>query len=206
VTRWFYDVGWRGVNVEPDPNYHAALAERRPDDDNVRCAIGAKSGTALLHIVEDTGLSTVSETQALALAEFGFSAKRHLEVPCLSLEDLFHKHVGGRVVDFLKIDAEGAEPDILNAARLQTCRPRILLVEATRPMTQEASWSIWEPHLLNLGYLFAWFDGLNRFYVRREDAWRLEFFRLPPCVFDNFERHNALVAELQRQLAALKHL
>jgi hypothetical protein len=57
---------------------------------------------------------------------------------------------------------------------------------------------------MNQGYLFAWFDGLNRFYVRQEDAWRLEFFRLPPCVFDNFECRNALVVELERKLAALQ--
>src|SRR5215469_14821774 len=34
VTRWFYEAGWRGINVEPDPRYFEKLAERRPEDTN----------------------------------------------------------------------------------------------------------------------------------------------------------------------------
>jgi hypothetical protein len=40
---------------------------------------------------------------------------------------------------------------------------------------------------LGAGYVFGYFDGLNRFYVREEDRHLLERFRLPPGVFDEIE-------------------
>ncbi len=44
----------------------------------------------------------------------------------------------------------------------------------------------WEPALLKKGYQFCYFDGLNRFYVRKEDAGRARWLTTPPNVFDNF--------------------
>ena len=47
----------------------------------------------------------------------------------------------------------------------------------------------WEPLLLNAGYQFAWFDGLNRFYIANEEFERLmPLVALPPNVFDRFIR------------------
>ena len=55
-------------------------------------------------------------------------------------------------------------------------------------MTSTPTHAGWEPALLRSGYLFAWFDGLNRFYVRREDADLLRHFRVQPNVFDDYWR------------------
>src|SRR4051795_10637609 len=40
VTRHFYEMGWRGINVEPAPAYHAMLETARPRDINLRIAAG----------------------------------------------------------------------------------------------------------------------------------------------------------------------
>src|SRR5262249_42970336 len=74
-------------------------------------------------------------------------------------------------------------------------RPRVLVVEATRPgirpdwSNPEAigTWHAWEPALLARGYVFAHFDGLNRFYVRGEEQHLAARLRLPPGVFDDIE-------------------
>ena len=44
----------------------------------------------------------------------------------------------------------------------------------------------WESSLLSADYLFAFFDGLNRYYVRREDAPLISQLAVPANVFDNF--------------------
>src|SRR5947208_10141555 len=41
VTFHFYDRGWRGVNVEPDPQDYEQLAALRPRDANLRAAVGS---------------------------------------------------------------------------------------------------------------------------------------------------------------------
>ena len=45
----------------------------------------------------------------------------------------------------------------------------------------------WEPVLVSAGYRFAWFDGLNRFYIANERWESLSHaFTVPPNVFDDF--------------------
>ena len=42
-------------------------------------------------------------------------------------------------------------------------------------------------YVVGRDYTFVWFDGINRFYVRPEDAWRCDLLARPPSIFDNFK-------------------
>jgi hypothetical protein len=81
-------------------------------------------------------------------------------------------------------------------------RPRVAVIESTRPHSPELGDLSWEPFLVGHGYCFAYFDGLNRFYVRREDADLLRHFQTPVCVFDEFVPYHYLyrIERLQRAL------
>jgi FkbM family methyltransferase len=183
VTKSFYDSGWSGINIEPHPDIFRRLAAARLRDINLNCAISSESGRMPFSLVGQTGLSSLLP---LSLAPgFGTIQIRVVEMPVLTLDEILGTHAAARTIDFLKIDVEGAEAAVLRGARLDRNRPRIVVVEATHPMSQEPAWQEWEPILLDAGYHFACFDGLNRFYVRDEDRIRLAYFRLPPCCFDN---------------------
>jgi hypothetical protein len=54
VTRAFYDRGWRGINIEPTPEYFEALVAARPRDITLRCLAGAALGEAELYHFADT--------------------------------------------------------------------------------------------------------------------------------------------------------
>jgi FkbM family methyltransferase len=185
VTRWFYENGWRGINVEPDPQYFGRLEERRPEDRNLQCAIGAANANVVFNVTTPGGASTGSAKRLAELANRRDLTTRSMLVPTITLDQLLDLSCG-RVIDFLKIDAEDMEDDILSGASFISLRPRIIVAEATLFDNQIPSHQIWEPKLLNKGYKFSWFDGLNRFYIRCEDEWRLELFKIPPCIFDNF--------------------
>jgi hypothetical protein len=143
-------------------------------------AVGGTHARGTLNIVEGTGLSSVTETE--------LPSDEGLEglVEIVPLDDLLTSHAGSRRIDFLKIDIEGAEAAVINTSRFEA-RPRIIVVEATAPNSQDGVWGEWEPHLLRQGYGFVWFDGLNRYYLAEEERWRAEFFAVPPNVFDNFK-------------------
>ncbi|RYF60888.1 MAG: FkbM family methyltransferase, partial [Comamonadaceae bacterium] len=76
VTRAFSDAGWRGINVEPHPGYHADLLERRPRDINLRCALGDRPGIATIHLVGATGLSTLDQSIAGRHVDAGYAIER----------------------------------------------------------------------------------------------------------------------------------
>ena len=90
---------------------------------------------------------------------------------------------------------EGAEHLVLRGADFDRFRPWIVLVEATHPTTQIASRAAWEETLLNAGYGFAYFDGLNRFYVAKEHSELSKLIAVPPNVFDDFVPVDQIEAE-----------
>ena len=95
-------------------------------------------------------------------------------------------------IDFLKVDVEGAERDVLEGLDLSRYRPRVLVIEATRPMRADLAHHGWEPLVLGAGYLFAYFDGLNRYYVDRSSSELLKCFEAPPNILDDYHIHEVL--------------
>jgi FkbM family methyltransferase len=169
VSCWFYLRGWRGIVVEPQADLAALYAHVRPRDAVERCALGRARGEVAFHAVERLhGFSTTVEQFAARASDFG--AGYHTErVPMETLAALCEKHGVDRI-DFLKIDVEGAEGEVLAGGDWSRFRPRVVVCEAVAPGSMADNWSEWEPILLAAGYQFVLHDGLNRWYVAREDA------------------------------------
>jgi hypothetical protein len=85
---------------------------------------------------------------------------------------------GLQAIDFLKIDVEGAEADVLAGLDFTRHRPRVILIEAIVPGSMADASAGWEGDVLANGYRFVFFDRLNRFYVADEAAALAT--RLPP--------------------------
>ena len=200
VTKHFYQRGWRGINMEPGPMFPILAADRRRDV-NLNIALADHQGTASLYeFPPEMGVSTMDAAQAAHQAEALTVAFTQRDVPIRTLADVCREHVHG-TIDFLSIDVEGFERQVIAGGDWRTWRPRIVLVEATAPNEPRPTHEAWEPLLLENDYLFAYFDGLNRFYVRAEDRPLAEAFRVPPNVFDRYEIHEHAehVAALKRQ-------
>jgi FkbM family methyltransferase len=185
VTKAFYERGWRGINVEPTPQWFERLEKARPRDINLQLALGAEPGDITLYEIPDTGLSTVEKKFAERHeAESGFQ-NRELRVKMDTLTSVCERfHL--EPIHFLKIDVEGSEEAVLQGADFGKIRPWIILLEATLPLSVEESYTDWEPLLLNAGYEYVYFDGLNRYYVAGEHGNLKAVFKTPPNVFDDF--------------------
>jgi FkbM family methyltransferase len=209
VTRAFYERGWQGINIDPDPTCFAALAQRRERDINLPIALADTPGQRRFHAVSVPGLSTLDSAVAYRYRARGWDVRR-TKVEATTLAEICRRHAPAQI-HFLKIDVEGAEGAVLRGADFSSFRPWIVLAEATVPLTQVENHAEWEPILTAADYRFVWFDGLNRFYVAAEKAEALSpHFRLPPNCFDMFVRADpekeALIAELRATKAALEDL
>ena len=119
------------------------------------------------------------------LAPEGFSFTRKT-VRCARLDALLERYAGGRQIDFLKIDVDGAKGDVLSSFDGRAIRPTVVLVEAISPLDNLPNHEPWEPILLDEGYVFAAFDGINRFYVPEERAELVEILAYPMSVLDRY--------------------
>jgi len=166
---WFYERGWQGVVVEPQSDLAELHRRLRPRDTIVEAVIGQSSGTMEFFKVDRFhALSTTVKGNAEAARTHGVAVEP-MTLPSISLADLCRSHALASV-DFLKVDVEGAERDVLLGADWSFCRPGVIVLEAISPGTNEPAWSEWEPLLLEQNYEFALFDTLNRFYVAAERA------------------------------------
>ncbi|GJJ01058.1 hypothetical protein RugamoR64_15960 [Duganella rhizosphaerae] len=189
VTKAFYDQGWSGINVEPMPSYGPAFREQRPRDINLNVAAGADSGSITLFDVPDVnGWASTDSSVAAAHRAHGHQVVEHT-VPLLTLAEICRQHVRGEV-HFLKIDVEGFEGDVLRGMDFTLCRPWIVVVEAIMPNSRDSNHGDWEALVTGHGYRYAWFDGLNRYYVADEHAELAERLQLQPNVFDDFITHH----------------
>ena len=69
--------------------------------------------------------------------------------------------------DFLNVDVEGFERKVLTGLDFAKHPPKVIVLEATAPLTEEPTQHKWEDILFANGYSFALDDGLNRYYVQR---------------------------------------
>jgi FkbM family methyltransferase len=193
VTRHFYERGWSGVNVEPISRFHEKFVAARPRDWNLNVAVGATAGAVQFNEWGDSGLSTCCDTLDEQLVTgLGFKRSTYT-VPMTTLADITAR-LGDVTVDFLKIDVEGAERDVLMGGEWRAFRPRVILLEAVKPKLPgcdpygyEPTWFEWEGLLFANGYEFALFDGLNRFYYRREEPSLRAPLSYPANITDGFK-------------------
>lgn len=201
VTKHFFDRGWRGLNVEPSPVMFVELERARPSDTNIWAGASSAAGSGRFHFFSQApGLSTfddaIASDHALMLGDAEVQ-----DVPLVTLAELFAAHLEAPRIDLLVVDVEGAETDVLRGADFGRWRPRVVVVEATKPLTRTPAHEAWEPILIEAGYVPTAFDGCNRFYVANECSHLCHRLAEPICAFDRYVDHDVLrlVGEVARR-------
>ncbi|MFM8891589.1 MAG: FkbM family methyltransferase [Planctomycetia bacterium] len=193
VTKHFYDRGWAGVNVEPVLRFHEKFEQQRPRDWNLNVVLGPARREVEFSEWGDSGLSTYCDTMnATTMSGLGLT-KKVQTVKMITLADVTSQF-NGEDVQFLKIDVEGAERDVLLGGEWRAFRPRVILLEAIKPklpgcdlFSFEPTWFEWEGLLFQHGYEFGLFDGLNRYYYRREEPHLRAPLSYPANITDGFK-------------------
>lgn len=189
VTQHFYERGWRGINIEPVPANHERFVRARPRDVNLNAAVSDQRGARIFHEVEDNSLlASLDPLVAQASSSLVGAGVRAYQVETRTLRDICEEFCEGPI-DFLKIDTEGTEREVILGADWERFRPTMLVVEATKPCSggikdwdnpnEFANWDAWEPLLLDARYELVYFDCLNRYYLRQEDRAYAKRFVVP---------------------------
>lgn len=199
VTKVFYDRGWQGINIEPQAKHIEYFYKERPRDINLQLAISNNPGQIALWIPKYSALATCC-TELLDSKIPDYSNPEKHQVPALRLEQILTEHAKNKTIHFLKVDVEGYETSVLYSNNFEVHRPLVLVIEAVSPRTGEPTWHLWEPFLLSKGYIFALFDGLNRFYVREESRTLLPKLAIPANCLDGYITLREW--KIERELAA----
>ena len=173
MTKFFYDRGWHGINIEPLPVQCALLVEQRPRDINLCVGLGSKRDK--IKIFESGGMSTFS-TEIADMVKISSNPQRLK--PILTLSEVHEKYCDPKQdIHFCKIDVEGFEREVLEGIKdWQKFRPWIFAIEATLPTTEIPCHDKWEDILLANDYMFAFTFGVNRYYIDMEREYLMKGF------------------------------
>lgn len=129
-TYYFYRRGWRGINVDALPGTANLFRRTRPKDITVECGVGSQAGLMTYFVFNEPALNTFSEDEARKKNCPPYQIVRTLQIPVVTLTQILDEHLpGGTSIDFMTIDAEGFDHEIVSSNDWSRYRPRVLLVE-----------------------------------------------------------------------------
>ncbi|GAB4343823.1 MAG: hypothetical protein Kow0089_19920 [Desulfobulbaceae bacterium] len=177
-TYSFEEQGWTGLCVEPHPRFFAACRENRPGSVcvNVAC-VGDETKEVVLKVDPAglySGLADDPERNEYVRAIFEnseqeFESFTDVPVPAATLDELLERYFPDlEGIDFVSIDVEGTETDVLRGFNLERYAPEVIVIEAN---SGEARKEITE-YLVSRGYHYARMTGVNLVFVRSGEALR----------------------------------
>ncbi len=167
VTKFFYDRGWSGINIEPNPELFRELAAQRHRDTNLNIGAADKPGELTLReYPEGDGLSTFSTETQKQYRESSTYKKytgKYVDrkVPVKPLSQVFEEN-GVEEINFMNVDVEGFEYEVLKGNDWKKYRPQVICIEANHINKD------WRPLLKEAKYELVFNDGLNNYYVADE--------------------------------------
>lgn len=163
VTKYFYDRGWSGINVEPNKKLFTRLQKERPRDINLNLGISNRKGTLeYREYIDGKGLSTFSDDvkKSYETNKTGQPVKNYkdITIEVTTLKNIFKEH-NVKKIHFLKVDVEGYEYEVLESNDWSKYRPEVICIESNHIFKD------WPAFLKENDYKKVFNDGLNDYYV-----------------------------------------
>ena len=196
VTKIFYDNGWNGINLEPNKDLYNLIIKARPRDINLNIGAADKKGELTPRQYPDgDGLSTFSKATQKDYQKTTSTYKQYTnnykdyKVAVKPLKDIFRENKVN-IINFMNIDVEGFEYQVIAGNDWDKYRPQVLCIEANHIAED------WRPLLKKANYDLVFFDGLNNYYVAHEH----------PEIVENFSYVNSVLLGKPIIAAHLKHI
>lgn len=131
-THLLYKIGWRGINIDPNPYTISLFNKYRPDDINIQCGVSNVSQEAVYFAFSDPAINTFSKISADKwLKKDWVKLIKKEKIPLLRLDEILKNHLRiGRKIDLMTIDAEGLDLEVLKSNNWDIFVPRVIIVES----------------------------------------------------------------------------
>jgi FkbM family methyltransferase len=196
-TYHFEQIGWTGVLIEPDPDKAALCRSSRPGSRTYQCAAAGSpeiSEVTFFRVEAGEVYSTTRLTHdhARRIDQMGLASKP-LSVPAKTLDSIIQE-VGAPAIDFVSIDVEGAEMEVLRGFDIRRWQPTVVVVESnTKFRLPEV-----RDYFTSRGYAFRCSIDVNDFYLRVDHgpvpAWAID------AVYYGWRRAKRRVARLAHNI------
>lgn len=132
-TYMFYKRGWRGINIDAMPGAMKKFDHTRPRDINIECGVADSAGKLSFHRFNEPALNTFVPEEAELKNRPPYRLLDTVEVSVERLDTLLERYLPeGQQIDFLSVDVEGKDEEVLRSNNWLKYRPRFVLAETLR--------------------------------------------------------------------------
>ena len=127
----FYLKGWKGINIDAMPRSMDLFDKIRPRDINLELGVGQKEEELDYHIFNEPALNSFSKklSETRDKAQDSYFIKDVIKVEVKPLNKILDTHLINNEIDFLNVDVEGLDLDVLKSNDWSKYRPKFVLVE-----------------------------------------------------------------------------
>jgi len=133
-TYLFYRRGWSGINVDAMPGSMKLFRKWRPRDINLELGIARASGRLDYYVFNEPALNGFSSelSNEREKSKNPYRIKEVIKVDVCPLSKVLEKHLGENKIDFLNVDVEGLDLDVLKSNDWSKYRPKYVLAEVLK--------------------------------------------------------------------------
>lgn len=123
--------GWQGILAEPNPEYHARLGRERTCSISHKC-VYSRSGETMNFLCTEKAL--FSRLEAINPGDHNEAGGKRdvsqsIAVETISLNDLLDQYNAPAEIDYMSVDTEGSELEILSAFDFDRRRIKLMTIE-----------------------------------------------------------------------------
>lgn len=131
-TFLFYKRGWRGINIDPMPGSMRLFQKWRPRDTNLELGIAETEGSLNYYVFNEPALNGFVESLSIERDKSAstYRIEKTINIGVLPLAAVFSSHLPeNQKIDFLTIDVEGLDFQVIKSNDWSKYRPSFVLVE-----------------------------------------------------------------------------
>jgi FkbM family methyltransferase len=131
-TFYFYKKGWNGINIDAMPESMKLFDRFRPRDINLEIPINDIDQSLTYYSFNEPALNSFSEDISRERNGVnGYFIEKKIEMKTSKLSKVLSEYLPvGKKIDFLSIDAEGFDLNVLKSNDWLKYRPKCILIEA----------------------------------------------------------------------------
>ncbi|MFT4850375.1 MAG: hypothetical protein ACI83B_002932 [Sediminicola sp.] len=153
-TYKFYLKGWCGINIDAMPNSMREFQKIRPRDLNLEIPVSDNEEILEFYIFNEKTLNTFSKDQVEISKTYGnYDVTEIVELKPVTLGTILSKYLPeSTIIDFMSVDVEGYDLNVLKSNDWALYRPKVVLVEILRSSFSNLSENLVYQFLQMQGY------------------------------------------------------
>lgn len=166
-TAIFYNMGWKGINIDPTPGVKKIFDLIRTNDINIELGISENNKEQFFYTFDEGALNTFDLNTAIYYENlYSIKIKKKIKIKTKTLKHVLHSYLPkAQEIDFLNIDAEGHDLSVIISNDWIKYKPKLVMVETGTKSIDEILVDPIYIYLKNLNYKLVAKSTLTSFFM-----------------------------------------